>query len=92
MSYWIYKQFGRVISEKETHASINKWLFPWYLKPYYSFIEWNEKRKRYNQAEIKLKSDNPWSGFLLELFNIIFCVGIISIFSLLAIFTIKGCS
>lgn len=92
MSYWIYKQFGRVISEKEIHASINKWLAPWYLKPYYKFIEWNEKRKRYNQAEIKLKSDNPWSEFLLELFNIIFCVGIISIFSLLAIFTIKGCS
>ena len=92
MSYWIYKQFGRVISEKETQANINKWLAPWYLKPYYSFIEWNEKRKRYNSAEIKLKSDNPYNGCLI---NFIFggiIVSIIVTFSIFFIFIIKGCS
>lgn len=53
MSYWIYKQFGRVVSEKEIQAKINKWIGPWYLKPYYSFIIWKEKRKRLKSAEIK---------------------------------------
>lgn len=92
MSYWIYKQFGRCISNKEIQASINKWTSPWYLKPYYSFIEWNEKRKRYNSAEIKLKSDNPYNGCLI---NFIFGgigVSIIAIVSIFFIFIIKGCS
>ena len=56
MSYWIYKQFGRVVSEKEIHTKINKLFAPWYLKPYYSFIIWKEKRKRLKSAEIKLKN------------------------------------
>ena len=60
MSYWIYKQFGRVISEKEIHAKIDKWIAPWYLKPYYSFIIWKEKRKRLKSTEIKLKNKKLW--------------------------------
>jgi hypothetical protein len=83
MSYWIYKQFGRVISEKEIHAKIDKWIAPWYLKPYYSFIEWNEKRKRYNSAEIKLKSDNPWNGCFINLVTYLFYFVIIIMFILL---------
>lgn len=60
MSYWIYKQFGRVVSEKEIHAKIDKLVAPWYLKPYYSFIIWKEKRKRLKSAEIKLKNKKLW--------------------------------
>jgi len=88
MSYWVYKENGRVIGMKEIQASIDKWTAPWFLKPYYSFIEWNEKRKRYNSAEIKLKSDNPWNGcfanLCLYLFTfIIFMTFVLSIIVIL---------
>lgn len=75
MSYWTYKENGRIVGMKEIHASIDKWAAPWYLRPYYSFIEWNEKRKRYNSASIKLKSDNPWNGCLYNSF--IYCFELI---------------
>ena len=91
MSYWTYKKFGRCISEKEINASINKNFSPWYLKPYYSFIEWNEKRKRYNSAEIKLKIDNPYNSFLIDF--IITGLSILFVFSIsvISIIIIKGC-
>ena len=92
MSYWIYKQFGRCITNKEIDASIKKWTSPWYLKPYYSFIEWNEKRKRYNSAEIKLKNDSPYNSCLMNLIFSIIGITIISVISIFFIFIIKGCS
>lgn len=83
MSYFIYKKNGRLLGAKEIHAMMDKWTAPWYLKPYYSFIIWNEKRKRYNSAEIKLKSDNPWNRCFINLFLYLFAFIIFITFVLL---------
>ena len=87
MSFWIYKQFGRVIGQKEWDATLALALASWYEKPYYKFIIWNEKRKRYNSADIKLNSDNPWKGCLYNLIYYLFCIFIILIFIILFIFS-----
>lgn len=60
MSYWVYKQFGRVIGQKEWDATIKLVTANWYEKPFLKFIIWKEKVKRYLSADIKLKSDNPF--------------------------------
>lgn len=60
MSYWVYKQFGRVIGQKEWDATIKLVTANWYEKPFLNFIIWKEKVKRYLSADIKLKSDNPF--------------------------------
>lgn len=60
MSFWIYKQFGRVIGQKEWDATIKLVTANWYEKPFLKFIIWKEKVKRYLSADIKLKSDNPF--------------------------------
>lgn len=86
MSYWIYKECGRVVGMKEINASINKWAAPWYLRPYYSFVEWNEKRKRYNSADIKLKSDNPYSGCS---FVLIGCFAVLCLLCIVILFLIE---
>lgn len=87
MSYWIYKQFGRVIGEKEIHATINKYITPWYFKPYYNFIIFIEKSKRWLKAEKRLPGDNPFKGCFLEIiFGVIF--GLIIFFIIYFIKTI----
>lgn len=61
--YNIYKMFGRVISEKESKARIALLFAEWYEEPYYKFIIWLERVKRYLKADIKLPSDNPFRFF-----------------------------
>ena len=73
MSYWIYKQFGRVIGQKEWDATLELALASWYEKPYYKFIIWLEKCKRWINAEKRLPNDNPFKGCFYEImFGVIF--------------------
>lgn len=71
MSYWIYKRFGRVIGQKEWDATIKLIYASWYEKPYYKFIVWKEKIKRWLGAEEKLPGDNPFKGCIYKLIIII---------------------
>lgn len=71
MSYWIYKQFGRVIGQKEFDATLALVYASWYERPYYKFIIWKEKVKRWLVADIKLSIDNPFNGCIFKLIIII---------------------
>lgn len=62
--YEVYKQFGRVIGQKELNAILALYTAKWYKKPYLKFIIWKERVKRYLKADIKLASDNPFRLFI----------------------------
>lgn len=62
-SYEIYKAYGRCVSLKEISARFFLITAKWYEKPYYKFIIWKERVKRYLGAEIKLPHDNPFNPF-----------------------------
>ena len=79
MSYSIYKQFGRVIRQKEFDATLSLVTAEWYEKPYLKFIIWKERVKRYLKADIKLKSDNPFGclfWFVIITILILILIGI----------------
>ena len=86
MSYSVYKQFGRVIGQKEWDATLKLALASWYEKPYYKFIIWLEKCKRWIKAEVRLSDDNPFKGCLYEIiFGFIFGLFIFGIIDLIKI-------
>ena len=60
MSYNVYKQFGRVIGQREMNLRFERINCPIYKQPYLDFLIWIEQVKRYIKADIKLKSDNPF--------------------------------
>lgn len=72
--YWIYKQFGRVIGQKESKARLALITASWYEKPFLKFIIWKERVKRYLTADIRLPGDNPFEclSFLGAILIIIF--------------------
>ncbi len=74
-TYDVYKQFGRVIGQKEWNTKLKLVNASWYEKPFLRFIIWKEQVKRYLKADIKLKSDNPfgclfWFFICLIIFSI----------------------
>ena len=76
----IYKSFGQVIGKKEFDYKLALVFASWYEKPYYKFIIWIERCKRYINAEHKLKSENPFIGclvFFMIFVIIIFMIGMI---------------
>ena len=78
----VYKSFGQVIGKKELDCKINYYFAPFYLKPYYKFMEWIERCKRWIHADYKLKSQNPFLGcftFFMIFVVIIFMIGMIYI-------------
>lgn len=79
MSYSIYRRFGRVIEQKEWDAILKLAYASWYEKPYYKFIIWKEKCKRWLKADIHLKGDNPFTSCLFWII-IIICIFIIICF------------
>ena len=60
MSFWVYKQFGKVIGETEFNATRKKRECSCFTYPYWSFIVWKEQVKRYIKADYHLKDDNPF--------------------------------
>jgi hypothetical protein len=62
----VYRSCGRVVGGRELRAAADLasgWC-PWWKRGWLRFIIWNERRKRYNAAEIRLPGDSPWSGCL----------------------------
>lgn len=60
MSYNVYKQFGRVIGQREFDLKHERLNCSIYKLPILDFLIWIEQVKRYIKADIKLKSDNPF--------------------------------
>lgn len=73
MSYTVYKSCGRIVGAKEWKATADLAFgrCPWWKRWWLHFVVWNEKRKRYNAAEIKLPGDSPWSGCLEFIFTVL---------------------
>lgn len=72
----VYRSCGRVIGVRESKAAADLAFgrCPWWKRWWLHFVVWNEKRKRYNAAEIKLPGDSPWSGCLEFLCTLVFAV------------------
>ena len=66
ITFNVYRSCGRVVGGRESKAAADLAFgrCPWWKRWWLHFVVWNEKRKRYNTAEIKLPGDNPWSGCL----------------------------
>ena len=75
-TYDVYKQFGRVIGEREWNATLRLIYANWYEKPYLKFIIWIERCKRWLKADFRLARDNPFTGcmYYLSLFLLILYV------------------
>ncbi len=63
-TYDVYKQFGRVIGEREWNLTLKCIHARWYEKPFIKFGIWIEQCKRWLKADIRLASDNPFRGCL----------------------------
>lgn len=62
----VYRSCGRIVGDREWKAMTDLAFgrCPWWKRWWLHLTVWNEKRKRYNAAEIKLPGDSPWSGCL----------------------------
>lgn len=63
-TYDVYKQFGRVIGEREWNLTLKCIHARWYEKPFLKFVILIEQCKRWFKADIRLASDNPFRGCL----------------------------